>query len=72
MFRAKTVGILSVGLRTNFAKNHTMFMIDRALDVVHRSIRHTASFEHIQPFFGAFGLEFIFDDPIKCISVFDS
>jgi hypothetical protein len=47
-------------------------MVNGALDVIHRCIRHAASLKDIQPLFGRLGLELVLDDAVERVSVLDA
>jgi hypothetical protein len=49
-----------------------MFMVNRALDVVHRCVWHSAALEYLQPLLCCFCLQFGFDEVVKDFSVLDA
>lgn len=49
-----------------------MLVVNGALNIVDRSIRHATALEDIQPFFSRFFLQHVFDDTVELISVLDS
>ena len=49
-----------------------MLVVDSALNIVDRSIRHATALKNIQPLFRCFLLQHVFDDTVELTSVLDS